>query len=250
MKKICLILLYLALASQALIATRTWTNSKGQSLEAELLGIQGEQIKIKSHRDGRIYFYEISELSRSDQRYVQGLRTNSNQPNGLIQASPVARAQGTEFYSIIGLKNTVILGLVGFGVTALVLYFGAEIIGNPTSTKTHVSAIWLSFLITVVVPLVGTNAVAYSISNNSPMVYYSFLVLGLISLFTYWGLVSKYLTRGLFRALILIIICGVVSGFTSMYVQKIIIDDSTQQKLQQYQSRLAQQMNQIHNKSE
>lgn len=55
---------------------RTWTNTEGVKIEAELLEVKDDgHIKIKASKNNRVYDLELSKLSKEDQDYVSQQKT-------------------------------------------------------------------------------------------------------------------------------------------------------------------------------
>lgn len=50
---------------------RTWTNSEGKSLEAELVQVKDDLVYLRLDKKGKIYPLQISQLSQADQEYIR-----------------------------------------------------------------------------------------------------------------------------------------------------------------------------------
>ncbi len=67
---LCLAAVGCLLCVSALTAhTRTWTTSRGSTMEAELISVEGERVKLKAE-NGRDMVVPISRLSKEDQDFI------------------------------------------------------------------------------------------------------------------------------------------------------------------------------------
>jgi len=76
--------LFLVLLSLTTLQARTWTSITGQTAEAELVKVDGENVVVRM-ADGRTSSFPISRLSEADQDYVK-------QQGGKVVAPPPAPA--------------------------------------------------------------------------------------------------------------------------------------------------------------
>jgi uncharacterized protein (TIGR03067 family) len=76
--------LFLVLLSLTTLQARTWTSITGQTAEAELVKVDGENVVVRM-ADGRASSFPISRLSEADQDYVK-------QQGGKVVAPPPAPA--------------------------------------------------------------------------------------------------------------------------------------------------------------
>jgi hypothetical protein len=97
---------------------RVWTNRKGQKVEAELIDYTESHVKIRSSRDGKIYTYEISNLSTADQAYLKSLSTNESKLN-----HTGANRIGETIRSLVSEKLT--LKSILIGVPSIVILIAA-----------------------------------------------------------------------------------------------------------------------------
>lgn len=56
------------------ISARTWTNSDGVKIEADLVNIHEDTVEIRMDANGQIYDYPITQLSEADQAYIEEQR--------------------------------------------------------------------------------------------------------------------------------------------------------------------------------
>ncbi len=71
MKKFTLLALMGAMAFSLGGWARTWTNTDGKTLEAELVRVKGDTVYLKIAKSGKIHPLEISMLSADDQEYIK-----------------------------------------------------------------------------------------------------------------------------------------------------------------------------------
>ncbi|MEM9481608.1 MAG: PQQ-binding-like beta-propeller repeat protein [Verrucomicrobiota bacterium] len=50
---------------------RTWTNSEGKELVAELIGVNGDNVQLRRQSDGRTFEIPVASLSAEDQAFIQ-----------------------------------------------------------------------------------------------------------------------------------------------------------------------------------
>ncbi len=92
----CVVVGLLASTTQA----REWTNKKGDKVDAEYVGVDGGNVKLRSNRDGKIYNIPIESLSEADQMLIgddlfsQKLRENPDKQELYIQRAHAQMNRG------------------------------------------------------------------------------------------------------------------------------------------------------------
>lgn len=97
MKHFFLALVFLvALVSSLAAIERVWTNSKGQTLRAELLSLNDDgTVSLKSVYDGNVYQYPIDELSQADREWLTE-QNGGEDPRGPQDVSANRKAEWFE----------------------------------------------------------------------------------------------------------------------------------------------------------
>ena len=212
MKPIILLLTILAFSFGTLVYSKTWTNNQGQTVDAELLQIHDLAIEIKTEKDGKTYFYNISSLSAKDQRFVQSIKKDLK----AYQSAPLNERYKLRV-TLLGSKFIWFWTILSLILNPVLLFLGAKMFGNEPYNVTLKSAYILSWI--------------YAIFFN--LLYYliptivSYQVISFILVLFYWNSVSKVLTKGLFRALIVITLIGLIHTGCFILYQKTLMDEGT-----------------------
>lgn len=78
-------------AASLLAAPRTWTNVSGQTIEAELVELQENSVRLKLVPSGRFYNLEISQLSDADKTFIAEERARKAE---VAKTTEVAKRSG------------------------------------------------------------------------------------------------------------------------------------------------------------